>query len=121
MDVPVEGKNAPVDVPVEGKNAPVNVPDEGRNAPVDVPVEGKNAPVNAPVVGKNVPVNVPVKEKILVFCETAKNVLEIAEFLGYKDKRSVRKYLSPLVAAGRIAMTIPDKPNSKNQKYITIR
>ena len=41
--------------------------------------------------------------------------------LGYKDKKTVRKYLDPLVKQGRIAMTIPDKPTSRNQKYITIK
>ena len=41
--------------------------------------------------------------------------------LGYKDKKTVRKYLNPLLAQGRIARTIPGKPNSKNQKYITIK
>ena len=46
-----------------------------------------------------------------------KHVIEIAAMLGYKDKRSVRKLLNPLIESGRIAMTIPDKPNSRNQKY----
>jgi 4-hydroxyphenylpyruvate dioxygenase-like putative hemolysin len=46
---------------------------------------------------------------------------EIAEYLGYKDKRSIRKRLNPLLEQGRIAMTVPDKPNSRLQKYITIR
>jgi hypothetical protein len=60
-------------------------------------------------------------EKILDFCTTPKNILEIAGFLGYRDKCSVRKLLNPLIEIGRIAITIPDKPNSKNQKYITIK
>ena len=29
--------------------------------------------------------------------------------------------IKPLLEQGRLAMTIPDKTNSKNQKYITIR
>ena len=41
--------------------------------------------------------------------------------LGYTDKRTVRKYLDPLIKSGRIAMTVPDKPTSKNQKYITVK
>jgi predicted HTH transcriptional regulator len=74
--------------------------------PVDVPVNAKN---------------VPVEDEILSFCMTVKSIWEIAEHLGYKDKRSVRKYLNPLIEQGRIAMTIPDKPNSRFQKYVTIR
>jgi hypothetical protein len=102
----------PVDVPVNAENVPVGA----KNAPVNaenVPVGAKNAPVNAE--------NVPVEDEILSFCTTAKNVWEIAEHLGYKDKRSVRKNLNPLIKQGRIAMTIPDKPNSRFQKYVTIR
>ncbi len=58
---------------------------------------------------------------ILEFCTTPKGVLEIAELLGFKEKKSVRRHIKPLVEQGRLAMTIPDKPNSKNQKYITIK
>jgi len=41
--------------------------------------------------------------------------------LGYSDKRTVRKHLNPLIEQGRISMTVPEKPNSKNQKYITVK
>ena len=62
-----------------------------------------------------------IEERILRFCAEAKNIQEIMEHLGYRDKKTVRKYLSLLLQQGRISMTIPDKPNSKNQKYITIK
>ncbi len=79
-----------------------------------------NAPVDAPV---NAPVNTQdsTQDKILSFCMEPKGILEILEMLGYTDKRTVRKYLNPLLQEGRIAMTVPDKPNSKNQKYITVK
>ena len=41
--------------------------------------------------------------------------------LGYKDKKTTRKYLNPLLRAGLLARTVPDKPNSRNQKYLTAR
>jgi hypothetical protein len=41
--------------------------------------------------------------------------------LGYKDKKTVRKYLNPLLDRGLLARTVPDKPNSRNQRYITAR
>lgn len=69
------------------------------------------------------PVIPPVDEKtdkILTFCREAKSVLEIAEMLRYKDKKTVRRYLNPLLEQGRLAMTVPDKVNSRNQKYITV-
>lgn len=108
--------------------APLNNYDDGQVIPpVDVPVNAENVPVgakNAPVGAKYAPVsavNVSVEDEIISFCTTAKSILEIAEYLGYKDKRSVRKYLNPLIEKGRIAMTIPDKTNSRFQKYVTIQ
>ena len=97
--------------------APVNdenVPDEIEIPPVDTkipPDRNENSMVKEPDMG----------ERILRFCVEAKNIQEIMEHLGYRDKKTVRKYLSPLLQQGRISMTIPDKPNSKNQKYITIK
>ena len=60
-------------------------------------------------------------ERILKFCSTPKTVLEIMDMLGYKEKKTARKYVKPLVEQGRLVMTIPDKPNSSNQKYVTIK
>ena len=104
----------PFDRLAEENNAPV----KGENVPVDVPV-------NAPVERENVPVKaidtISDEEKILMFCEKPRGILEICAHLKYKDKRSVRKRLQPLLEQGRIAMTIPDKPNSRLQKYITIK
>ena len=60
-----------------------------------------------------------VEEKILEFCIEAKSAKEIAEHCGYKGiDRFKRNYLKPLLENGKIIMTIPDKPKSKNQKYI---
>lgn len=59
-------------------------------------------------------------QKILAFCTEPKSALEIANMLGYKDKKTVRRYINPLLEQGRLAMTIPDKANSRNQKYITV-
>lgn len=46
---------------------------------------------------------------------------ELVEYLGFKERRTVIKYLNPLLEQGRIAMTIPDKPNSRFQKYVSIK
>jgi len=78
-------------------------------------VSDENTPVTTLVVGARV------SDKILEYCKVPHSILEIAGHLGYKEKKTVRKYLSPLLEEGRVAMTIPDKPNSRLQKYITIR
>jgi len=41
------------------------------------------------------------------------------EYLKLKDRKHVYiTYIKPLVENNRIEVTIPDKPKSKNQKYI---
>ena len=59
------------------------------------------------------------KEKLLDFCSTPKSRREIMDYMGLVNRKHfVAHYLKPLLETGRLAMTIPDKPNSKNQKYI---
>ena len=44
---------------------------------------------------------------------------EIMAQLGLKSKETFRKnYLGPAIRAGLVKMTLPDKPKSKNQRYI---
>ena len=82
---------------------------------------GINAQVNAQVEGKDAQVEVSIADKILAFCSDAKSLAEICDSLGYKDRRTATKHIKPLVEQGRLAMTVPDKPNSRFQKYITVK
>lgn len=60
-------------------------------------------------------------DKNLAFCMTPHSKAEIAEYCGYKNtKNFTNRYLRPLLDAGSLKMTLPDKPKSKNQKYITV-
>ncbi len=34
---------------------------------------------------------------------------------------AMQHYVQPLLAAEKLAMTIPEKPKSRNQKYYTVR
>ena len=59
---------------------------------------------------------------VLDFCITEKSKQEICSFIGYRNLTYfTRKYLNPLLASDQLKMTIPDKPNSRKQKYITVR
>jgi len=58
---------------------------------------------------------------VLDFCITEKSKQEICSFIGYRNLTYfTRKYLNPLLASSQLKMTIPDKPNSRKQKYITV-
>jgi len=42
------------------------------------------------------------------------------QYIGLKHREHFRSHiLKPLVKKGLLRLTIPDKPNSPNQKYIT--
>lgn len=61
-------------------------------------------------------------EKIVNYCSQPRSKKEITEYCGYKDSKSFgARYIQPLLVAGRLSMTIPDKPNSHLQKYIAIK
>lgn len=58
--------------------------------------------------------------KVIEFCRTPKSSKEIGDMLEYKNRRSVKKVIDKLIEKGQIMMTVPDKPNSSKQKYITV-
>lgn len=63
-----------------------------------------------------------VSDQILNFCIEPQSKKDIALFCGFKDLRNITlKYLNPLLKSGQLEMTIPDKPKSQNQKYVTIQ
>lgn len=66
------------------------------------------------------PLSQSIEEKIVEFCKEPRSLAEIMLYLGYKDRvKFKKKYINPLLGTV-LAMTIPDKPNSRNQKYIGI-
>ena len=64
---------------------------------------------------------VTTQETILAFCKEPRSKTEIMKHCGYKNaKNFTQNYLKPLLVSGKLQMTIPDKPNSRNQRYITV-
>lgn len=62
-----------------------------------------------------------IEKRILQYCETPKSKEEIADYLNINTAYYVvTKYLRPLTKRGKLAMTIPEKPKSKFQKYYVI-
>lgn len=64
--------------------------------------------------------NDTVTEKIFEFCKTARTKKEISEYIGYKNLTyMIRTFLKPLLECNKLAYTIPEKPQSRLQKYVT--
>ena len=60
----------------------------------------------------------PVEKLLSVLGDNVLSATEIMERLNLVHKPTFRKnYLNPALEAKLIERTIPDKPNSKNQKY----
>ncbi len=58
--------------------------------------------------------------KVLQYCKKPKSSNEIFEEIGlYKNTKNHNHQIKPLLEAGWLSQTIPDKPTSKNQKYYT--
>ena len=60
-------------------------------------------------------------ESILKFCSVPRTRDELQIFTGLVDRGHFReKILKPMLNSGKLQMTIPDKPNSRNQKYVRV-
>lgn len=57
---------------------------------------------------------------LLEFCRVPRSRAEIIEFIAISSgEYALRRYLNPLIEAHAILLTIPDKPRSPKQKYVT--
>ena|GEM_PF-4701113 len=72
--------------------------------------------------GQDVGQDVEIKKKILLsFCETPRTRMEMQMRIGSLSRGTFRKtYLEPMLRDDYLMMTIPEKPNSKNQKYLAV-
>lgn len=62
------------------------------------------------------------KKNLLDFCRTPRTRKEIADFLQVKTVGyAINKYVRPLVEAGTLQMTCPERPKSRTQKYVTVQ
>jgi predicted nuclease of restriction endonuclease-like (RecB) superfamily len=75
----------------------------------------------------SLPTEVPIEEKleeksaqILHLCLEPQKRAEIFQTLGLANQtKNFKLHVQPLLAAGYLSLTIPDKPKSKNQRYLT--
>lgn len=56
---------------------------------------------------------------ILAFCKSRDPRRKSWNIADIKTKNFTQIHLRPLMESGQLQMTIPDKPRSRNQKYVT--
>ncbi len=66
-------------------------------------------------------IDASVEERILLFCQTPRSKEDIAARLNISaEYYLVKRYLKPLLGKGLLALTVPEKPRSKFQRYYTV-
>ncbi len=67
------------------------------------------------------PVDVADEKGLLSFCREPRSREEIIQYLAIASGQyALRRYLDPLIQAGLIRLTIPEKPRSPQQRYLTV-
>jgi len=62
--------------------------------------------------------DVDMEQEILSYCNTPRSREDIAKRFGFEaPSYFIKRYIYPLLKNGKMKMTMPDKPKSKNQKY----
>ena len=82
-------------------------------------LHSKEAPQVTPQVAPQDDIQTKCNELVL-FCRIPRSKKEMMAFLKLSDRKSFEKlYIKPLLNK-RIRYTVPDKPNSRIQKYVAI-
>lgn len=70
-------------------------------------------------VSEQVSEQVNLHNRIIDYCSIPRTLKEIMEYFGYKHRPSfINNHLKTLIDEDKIVLTIPDKPTSRNQKYL---
>lgn len=65
--------------------------------------------------------NIIDEKGLIEFCRSERSRTEIIKILGIASGQyALKRYLDPLVETGAIRMTLPDKPRSPKQRFISV-
>lgn len=57
---------------------------------------------------------------LLTYCKISRTREELITFTGFSHYYTMSKLMQPLIDAGKIRLTIPEKPKSHNQRFVTV-
>lgn len=60
-----------------------------------------------------------IRSALLEFCRTPRSREELAGFTGFSQYYTMSKLIKPLIDAGKICLTRPEKPKSSKQRFVT--
>lgn len=60
-------------------------------------------------------------QQVVTYCSIPRSRGEIALHLEIGEEHAMRRYINPLLRSGKLKRTIPEKPRSRNQKYVAAR
>ncbi len=82
-------------------------------------VSGYVGDVRPKMVSDHVHQLTPQQQRIVAACDVPRSLSELLEGAGLKHRRYFsRKHMLPLVRAGIITMTNPERPRAVNQRYV---
>ena len=85
---------------------------------ISTPINRDNEPVNDTDQGTDQAERL---KMVLIFCKNPRSREDIQKYLKMKHRDNFKKQiLQPLLKSELLKLTIPDKPSSPNQKYITV-
>lgn len=61
----------------------------------------------------------PITDSILEFCTKPRSRSEIVSFVGKSPNHVFSMIITPLIKSGKLKLTIPEKPKSPKQKFVT--
>lgn len=61
------------------------------------------------------------RQKIADFCKTPRTRQELIELTGVSRYYLISKYIQPMIEENILAYTVPDRPKSKFQKFVTVQ
>jgi ATP-dependent DNA helicase RecG len=60
-----------------------------------------------------------IEERIIEFCKTPRTRAELEKFTGFSRYYTMSELVQPLISKGKLRLTLPEKPKSSKQMYVS--
>lgn len=68
---------------------------------------------------KKSPAKIREEQRVLSFCQQPRSSQEIADLYGTSRENIMARFVTPMLHEGRLLRTMPDKPRSPRQRYVS--